>query len=317
MKRLFEVLHSVADLETSVLLSGESGTGKSLVARALHDHSRRRGGPFVVVNCAAVPEGLLESELFGHVRGAFTDAKADRLGLFLQATGGTLFLDEIGEIPLRLQPKLLGAIQERMVRPVGGDEAVPCGVRLITATNVDLQSAVAEGAFREDLYYRINVIRVDLPPLRARGADVLLHAQHFIEHFALTLGKDVVGLSANAAEKLIAYSWPGNIRELQNAMERAVALTRLEEIAVEDLPEGIRKYRKSHVLLASENPSELVTLGEVERRYIARVLEATAGNKTKAAAILGVDRRTLYRKFDSGGEGGPLPSSEAHTKVRS
>jgi two-component system response regulator HydG len=298
MKQVLDLLHRTAELETSVLLSGESGTGKGLAARALHDHSRRRGGPFVAVNCAAVPEALLESELFGHTKGAFTDAKQDRLGLFLQAQGGTLFLDEIGEMPLRLQPKLLRVMQEHLVRPLGGDKEVPCDVRLITATNRDLEAAVADGTFREDLYYRINVLHVDLPPLRARAGDVLLYAQHFIEQFAGTMNKGVVGLSSGAAEKLVSYSWPGNVRELQNAMERAVALTNFEQIAVVDLPERIRKYRKAHVLIASENPSELVTLEEVERRYMLRVLEATGGNKTKAAAILGVDRRTLYRKFD-------------------
>jgi two-component system response regulator HydG len=319
MKQVFELLHRVAGLDTSVLLSGESGTGKGLAARALHDHSRRRNGPFVAVNCAAVPEALLESELFGHAKGAFTDAKADRLGLFLKANGGTLFLDEIGEIPLRLQPKLLRAIQERAVRPVGSDTEVLCDVRLVAATNRDLQRAVAEGEFRDDLFYRINVIHADLPPLRARGADVLLYAQHFTLQFATLMGKGVVGLSPTAAEKLLSYSWPGNIRELQNAIERAVALTRFEELTVEDLPETIRRYRKSHILIASENPSELVTLEEVERRYILRVLEATAGNKTKAAAILGVDRRTLYRKFEGSDDLSTVsaPSTQAQPKVRS
>ena len=299
MREALGLLQQIADLDTSVLLSGESGTGKGLAARALHDHGRRRGAPFVAVNCAAVPEALLESELFGHVKGAFTDARTDRLGLFLQANGGTLFLDEIGEMPLRLQPKLLGVLQERRVRALGSDKEVACDVRFITATNRNLQAAVSAGTFREDLFYRINVIHVDLPPLRARADDVLLYAQHFIERFCQQLGKDVAGLSPNAADKLLSYAWPGNIRELQNAMERAVALTRSETITVEDLPEGLRNYRRSFVPLDDPKTPDLVSLEEIERRHIARVLEAAGGNKTKAAAILGVDRRTLYRKGES------------------
>jgi len=248
-----------------------------------------------------VPETLLESELFGHARGAFTDARTARAGLFVQASGGTLFLDEIADLPLSLQPKLLRALQERTVRPVGGNEEVAFDVRLVAATNRDLESAVEDGQFREDLYFRINVIHVALPPLRARGGDVLLLAQHFLTQFAAQSGKHVTGLSPPAAERLMSYAWPGNVRELQNCMERAVALTQFEAIAVDDLPEKIRGYRRSHVLIASDDPTELVPLEEVERRYILRVMEAVGGNKTLAAQTLGIGRKTLYRKLEQYG----------------
>jgi DNA-binding NtrC family response regulator len=298
MKRLKALLGRVVPTDTSVLVTGESGTGKEVVARLLHEHGPRAHGPFVAVNCAAMPEALLESELFGHARGAFTDARAARTGLFVQADGGTLLLDEIGELPLALQPKLLRALQERRVRPVGSDKELPFDARLVATTNRDLESAVEEGRFREDLYFRVNVVTVTLPPLRARGGDVLLLAQQFLRHYADEAGKAVRGLSAAAAERLLAYVWPGNVRELQNCIERAVALTRWEELAVEDLPEKIRQYSRSHVIVAGDDPSELVPLEEVERRYIVRVMEAVGGNKTMAAKVLGVGRKTLYRKLD-------------------
>src|SRR4051812_28797675 len=248
MRAVFDVVARVAPTDASVLITGESGTGKELIARALHQRSRRHAGPFVAVNLAAVPESLVESELFGHARGAFTDAKTARTGLFLQASGGTLFLDELGEMPLSLQPKLLRALQERRIRPVGGDHEVPIDVRLVAATNKDLEASVEEGRFREDLFYRINVVRVELPPLRARGNDILLLAQQAVTRFARAMRKEVAGISTPAAEKLIRYEWPGNVRELQNAVESAVALTRFSEILVEDLPEKIRDYKSSHVL---------------------------------------------------------------------
>ena len=298
MQDVTRLLERIVESEASVLITGETGTGKEVVARALHERGRRRERPFVAVNCAAVPEPLLESELFGHARGAFTDARGARAGLFLQASGGTLFLDEITDLPLGLQPKLLRALQERAVRPVGSDVEVPFDVRLVTATNRDLESAVEEGRFREDLYYRINVIHVALPALRARGSDVLLLAQHFVEMFAAQSGKHVTGVSAPAAERLLAYGWPGNVRELQNCIERALALTQYEHLTVDDLPERIRDYRRSHVLVGSDDPSELVPMEEVERRYVLRVMEAVAGNKTLAARILGFDRKTLYRKLE-------------------
>ena len=301
IEKVRALLERIADADTTVLVTGESGTGKEVVGRALHRQSRRRGGPFVGVNCAAMPEALLESELFGHARGAFTDARSAHAGLFVQANRGTLLLDEIGDLPVPLQPKLLRALQERTVRPVGGEEEVPFDVRLVATTNRDLESAVEEGRFREDLYFRINVIHVEMPPLRARGTDVLLLAQHFLTRLAEKAHKPVTGLSPEAAERLLAYSWPGNVRELQNCIERAVALTQYEQIAVDDLPEKIRAYRRSHVLVASDDPTELVSLEEVERRYILRVMEAVGGSKTIAAQVLGIGRKTLYRKLQQYG----------------
>jgi two-component system response regulator HydG len=298
MTRVYALLDRIADCDTSVLITGESGTGKELVARALHARSRRRDGPFVALNCAALPEALLESELFGHARGAFTDAKTAREGLFVRAHRGTLFLDEIGEMPLGLQPKLFRALQERTVRPVGSDEERPIDVRVVSATNRDLESAIETKSFRGDLYFRINVVNVALPPLRARGGDILLLAQHFVGRFAAPGEPAVTGLSPGAAEQLLAYSWPGNVRELQNCIERAVTLAGGEDITVDDLPERIRTYRPSHVLVASDDPSELVPMEQVERRYIQRVIEAVSGNKTLAAKILGFDRTTLYRKLE-------------------
>ncbi|MEO6576961.1 MAG: sigma-54 dependent transcriptional regulator [Polyangiaceae bacterium] len=298
MKHVHDLIGRVASSEANVLVSGESGSGKELVARAIHSLSARSAGPFVAINCAAVPDALLESELFGHARGAFTDAKEAQPGLFVHARGGTLFLDEIGDMPLGLQPKLLRVLQERAVRPLGAKNEVPVDVRIIAATNRDLESAIEEHRFREDLYYRINVIHIPLPPLRARGGDVLPLAMSFIRRLAEQSHKDVTSISQDAAEKLVAYAWPGNVRELQNSMERAVALTRFSEICVDDLPEKIRDYRSSHVVVAGDDPTELVPLEEVERRYILRVLEAVAGNKTAAARILGLERKTLYRKLE-------------------
>jgi DNA-binding NtrC family response regulator len=297
MRKLIDQLERVADTETSILITGETGTGKELVAQALHKRSRRYKGPFVAVNCAALPDTLLESELFGHKSGAFTDAKTERKGLFFQANGGTLFFDEIGDFPLALQPKLLRSLEERCVRPIGGSSEIAFDARIIAATNRDIETAVEEGRFREDLYYRINVIQIDLPPLRERGTDILLLARHFIEQFAIRSDIQIAGISNAASEKLLNYSWPGNIRELRNTIERAVVLTRYEKISVDDLPEKIHDYKTSHILVGSDNPSELVPIQEVERRYILHVLKTVGGNKTLAARVLGLDRKTLYRKL--------------------
>jgi two-component system, NtrC family, response regulator AtoC len=298
MRSVHDVIARVADSDASVLITGESGTGKEVVARALHKTSRRREGPFVAVNCAAMPEPLLESELFGHTRGAFTDAKDTRVGLFARASHGTIFLDEIGDMPLGLQPKLLRVLQERTVRPLGATNEVAVDVRVIAATNRDLESAIEDRRFREDLFFRLNVIHIELPPLRARGGDVLVLAQHWISKVAEREKKSIVGVSPTVAEKLVAYSWPGNVRELQNCVEHAVALARYDQITVEDLPDKIRNYKSSHVIVAGEDPSELVPMEEVERRYILRVLQAVAGNKTAAARVLGIERKTLYRKLE-------------------
>ncbi|MCC7537410.1 MAG: sigma-54-dependent Fis family transcriptional regulator [Deltaproteobacteria bacterium] len=298
MRKLYDLLDRIRDSEASVLLTGETGTGKEVVARAIHERSRRVEGPFVAINCAAMPESLLESELFGHVKGAFTDARSARRGLFLQASGGTLFLDEIGELPQGLQAKLLRALQERRVRAVGSDVETPFDARLVAATHRDLDDALAEGTFREDLYYRIKVLEVPLPPLRARGNDVLTLADHFVRRFAAAAAKGVAGIDAAAAARLLVYTWPGNVRELANAMEAAVALTRADRITLDDLPEKIRRFERTHVVVESDDPGELLPMEEVERRYIQRVLDAVGGNKTTAAQILRLDRKTLYNKLD-------------------
>jgi DNA-binding NtrC family response regulator len=298
MRAVTSLIGRVAGSDASVLITGASGTGKDVVARAIHTRSGRASRPFVSINCAALPEALLESELFGHVRGAFTDAKENRDGLFVTASGGTLFLDEIGDLPLALQPKLLRALQERKVRPVGAKHELDIDVRLITATNHDLEAAVEEKTFRSDLYYRINVVNLKLPTLHARGSDVLLLADHFLKRFAAQEGKSITGLSSAVAKQLLEYHWPGNVRELQNSMHRAVALARGEEIMPVDLPEHINAA-SSEVALAPGYPSELLPLRDVERRYVARVLTAVSGNKSNAARILGIDRKTLYRKIES------------------
>jgi two-component system response regulator HydG len=293
-----ELVARIADAEATVLITGESGTGKEVVARALHRLGKRAQGPFVAVNCAAVPEGLIESELFGHAKGAFTDARATRSGLLMQAQGGTLFLDEIGELPLSAQAKLLRVLQERVVRPVGSDREVALDLRIVAATNRDLEQAVEEQRFREDLFFRIHVLPIELPPLRARGADVLLLAQRFLLDSAARAGKAVHCLAPKAAELLLDYPWPGNVRELMNCVEHAVALARYEHVTPEDLPQRVRGYRRSHIIVAGEDPSELVPLEEVERRYVLRVMEAVGGNKRLAARVLGLDRKTLYRKLE-------------------
>jgi DNA-binding NtrC family response regulator len=301
MRQLYELIERVAEGESPVLITGESGTGKEIVAREIHARGHRRDGRFVALNCAAMPEALLESELFGHVRGAFTDARASREGLLLSANGGTLLLDEIGDMPLALQPKLLRALQERAVRPIGGTEELPFDVRIVAATNRDLEASIEAGRFREDLYYRINVIHVELPPLRVRGGDALLLAHNFLGEFAVRSGKPVPRISSTAAERVLAYDWPGNVRELRNCMERVVALAREDRIEVGDLPPKIRDYRSTHVLVAGDSPEELQPLEEVERRYVLRVVEACKGNKSRAARVLGIGRKTLYRRLVSFG----------------
>jgi two-component system response regulator HydG len=303
MRKLRQLVVRVAASDAPVLITGETGTGKELVARAIHRRGAHADGPFVAVNCAALPETLLESELFGHAKGAFTDAREAKRGLFVQASGGTLFLDEIGELSPALQPKLLRALQERCVRPVGATMEVPFDARVVAATNRDLSTAVAEGRFREDLLFRLDVLPVEVPPLRARGADVLMLAQHFARNLAQRTSRPALGISRAAAEKLSDYPWPGNVRELENTIERALALADHDQILAEDLPERVRSHRKTDLLLASDDPATLVPLEVVERRYVARVLEACGGNKTLAARILGVDRKTLYRKL------GPEPES--------
>ncbi|MCB9653030.1 MAG: sigma-54-dependent Fis family transcriptional regulator [Deltaproteobacteria bacterium] len=302
MRVVYDLVDRVSTSDVTVLVTGESGTGKELVARSIHERSERRDGPFVAINCAAVPATLLESELFGHVRGAFTDAKKTRDGLFLEANHGTLLLDEIGEMPIEMQPKLLRAIQERKVRPVGSNTEREFDTRIIASTHRDLELNVAQGRFREDLYYRINVVHIPMPPLRERGHDILLLAQDFVARIARRSGKpNVTGLSDDCAAKILDYEWPGNVRELENCIERAVTLTRFAEITVEDLPEKIRSLDIPSGFLvepAGADPRQMPSLEDLERRYIHRVLAAVGGNKTQAAMVLGLDRRTLYRKLD-------------------
>ena len=296
MKRMADIVSRVAETDANVLITGESGTGKELVARALHERSGRRG-PFLAINCAAVPETLLENELFGHARGAFTDARTSRPGLFVEANQGTLFLDEVGEMPLGMQAKLLRALQERKVRPLGATQEIPFDARIVTATNRDLESEVTAKRFREDLYYRVNVVRVDVPALRRRGNDALLLAQFFLDRAGQRSGKSVNRLGRAVADRIMGYDWPGNVRELENCIERAVALARFDEITIDDLPSKIRTHRATEVFEESEDPKQLPSMEVVEERYIRKVLAAVGGNKTLAAKILGFDRRTLYRKL--------------------
>ncbi len=288
----------IADLDTSVLICGESGTGKELVARALHQQSQRCDNPFIAINCAALPENLLESELFGHVRGAFTDARENRKGLFVEASGGTLLLDEIAEMPLALQPKLLRVLEDHQVRPLGGSKEIDCDVRVLAASHQDLADTVAAGRFRSDLFYRLNVIQLDLPPLRDRGNDILLLALKFIQELSQRFNKSVTGLAQPAAANLLAYHWPGNVRELRNMIERAVALTSHDQLIVEDFPNQIRKSESSAALPTSlVETGQILPLEEMERRYILQVLDQLNDNRTLAARLLGVDRKTLYRKL--------------------
>jgi DNA-binding NtrC family response regulator len=298
MQTVHDLVRRVAAADTTVLLSGESGTGKELVARALHEQSPRASEPFVAINCAAVPSELLESELFGHVRGAFTDAKSGHEGLFEQAGAGTLLLDEIGEMPLDMQPKLLRVLQERQVRPVGGNTTIPVRARILAATNRDLEGEVEARRFREDLFYRLNVVQIAVPPLRARGNDVLLLADHFVRVFAARSGKAVSGIDPEAQRKLLDFDWPGNVRQLENSMERAVALTRSEQIRAEDLPERVLQFDRTGRVADDVDLEHLFTLEQIERRQIERVIRQHHGNKTRAAKALGIDRRTLYRKLE-------------------
>jgi DNA-binding NtrC family response regulator len=302
IRETIEMTRRVSGSDATVLITGESGTGKELVARSIHRLSPRRAEPFVAVNCAAMPAPLLESELFGHVRGAFTDAKTARPGLFIQAGGGTIFLDEIGEMPAEMQVKLLRVLQERTLRPVGGDEELPFHARVLAATNRNLEIEVEQRRFREDLFYRINVVTLHVPPLRARTSDILLLAQHFLRRIAQRIGKPVRGFSGPAARMLLDYDWPGNVRELENCIERAVALCRLDEVTVDDLPTKVQQFHATRIVIPTGlagSPDAMITMEEMERRYVRQVLDAVRGNKTHAARILGIDRRSLYRRLES------------------
>jgi len=311
MQAMFSKLMRIADSEASVLLTGESGSGKELAARAIHKFSRRSRQPVVAINCSAMPEPLLESELFGHVKGAFTNAHSDYQGLFLAAEGGTLLLDEIGELPLALQPKLLRVLEDHCVRPVGSSVEKPFNVRVIAISNRDLETAVREGAFREDLLYRLNVITVPVPPLRTRGTDILLLAEKYIELYASRQDKQIDGMTNGTAQKLLAYRWPGNVRELRNAMEHAVTLTDHKKIIPDDLPEKILHFRHDHTLAIGgiPGPGELIPMAEMMHRYMHHVLNMVGGNRTLAAQILQVDRKTLYRRLHQQNEEPASPLS--------
>jgi DNA-binding NtrC family response regulator len=294
MQEIFQLIRRLSDSTVNTLISGESGTGKEMVAKAIHYNSPRKNHPFVAVNCAAIPEALLESELFGHVRGAFTDAHIEKRGMFEEAHRGTLFLDEIGEIPIGLQPKILRAIEEKAIRKVGSTRTVPFDLRILSATNRDLLEAVREKKFRDDLYYRINVLEVKIPPLRSRREDIPLLASHFLARYGAP--KKILGLTESALHLLIHYSWPGNVRELENVIERAVTLTGNEKIGVEDLPPALTA-RERGAFPIDEMAARQASLADLERDYIEQVLSLVEGNKVRAAQILQIDRKTLYRRL--------------------
>ena len=296
MRAVFDLITRIADSPTNVLILGESGTGKELVAKAIHYNSDRKEAPFVPVNCAAIPEQLLESELFGHMRGSFTDAKSDKRGLFEEAHKGSLFLDEISELPITLQAKLLRAFQEKEIRRIGATKPIPVDVRIIAATNLNLVEEVKAKRFREDLYYRLNVIELKLPPLRERREDIPLLVEGFLKKCGEARNKDVKGVTEAALAMLMDYAWPGNVRELENVIERAVTLSRGAAITPDDLPPDVQGARGDRRVL-DEAAERNLPLHEIEKEYIKRILEKTGGNKYQAAQALGIDRKTLYRKL--------------------
>jgi two-component system, NtrC family, response regulator AtoC len=296
MLEVFRMVGRVANSPATVLILGESGTGKELVATAIHRNSGRAAGPFVAINCAAIPENLLESELFGHEKGAFTGAIGRRIGRFERASGGTLFLDEIGDMSLALQSKILRALQEREIERVGGSSAVAIDVRIVAATNRDLQAAVAEGRFREDLFYRLAVVSLTLPPLRERGADLDLLASHFVAHYAREHARPVRAVAEEVFAALRAHPWPGNVRQLRNAMERAVVMSDGEVLLPQHLPPDILHPSSPRTPAQELGEMPLVTLEEMEKRMIVRALRETGDNLTMAAERLGIHRNTLRRK---------------------
>jgi two-component system NtrC family response regulator len=299
MGKVFQIVRKVADTEASVLITGESGTGKELVARSIHASSSRAGGPFVAINCAAIPRDLLESELFGHVKGAFTGAIKDKTGRFALADGGTLFLDEVGELPLELQPKLLRALQERTVEPVGGAKELKIDVRVVAATNLDIEKAITEGIFREDLYYRLAVIPLHLPPLRQRRDDIPLLLRHFCaKHMAAQVAFDKQSLAL-----LTVYAWPGNVRELENLVERLLIMRSGDTITFDELPDKIRSGGGAPETAASHRgvinlPDEGYSLEQLEREVVVQALERNAWNQTAAARFLRVPRHTLIYRME-------------------
>ena len=298
MTEIFRTITKIADFKTTVLIQGESGVGKELVARAVHSRSSRRSAPFVPINCGAIPENLLESELFGHKKGAFTDANTDRRGLFEEADGGTLFLDEIGELPLNLQVKLLRVLQEESIRRLGESRDVKVDVRIITATHRDLAAETKAGRFREDLFYRINVLPIVIPPLRARREDVNLLVDHFVARNNARLGTRIRGLTPEARKLLLEYAWPGNVRELENTIERAMVLCDGDVLDAHDLPERLREALDPvHAQLATGELSIKKTTAAIEEILIRRALQKTRGNRTRAAELLEISHRALLYKI--------------------
>ena len=312
MLDVYKMVARVAPTMSTVLVVGESGTGKELVARAIHTHSPRAAGPFVAVNCTALTESLLESELFGHAKGAFTGAVAAKRGIFEEAQGGTVFLDEIGDVNAKMQAQLLRVLQEGEIRRVGGTEAIKVDVRVVAATNRELEEEVKAGRFREDLYFRINVVTIRLPPLRERPTDIPLLVEHFLAKYAARERRADAGVAREAQALLSRYAWPGNVRELENVIERALALSKDGVILPSDLPPELAAAEAAPA--AAGAPGGLVddrpTLAELERRYIELILRETGGNKKRAAEILGIDRRTLYRTLEREGKSDPEPEPE-------
>jgi len=296
MERVFDVIRKVADTEAAVLITGESGTGKELVARSIHANSSRRDAPFVAINCAAIPRDLLESELFGHVKGAFTGAVRDKTGKFQLAEGGTLFLDEVGDLPVELQPKLLRALQEREVEPVGGTKVQKLDVRIVSATNLDIDKAMGDGTFREDLYYRLAVIPIHLPPLRERRKDIPL----LIRYFCGKHGSDKITFDKDALETLVTYPWPGNVRELENSVERLLIMRNGDVISLSDLPDKLRKNGAAGSAIINL-PDEGYSLEQLEREVVVEALERNAWNQTAAARFLRIPRHTLIYRIEKYG----------------
>ncbi len=295
MQKIYDLIERIKDTSSNVLITGESGTGKELVARAIHYSGKRKESHFVAVNCAAIPETLLESELFGYRKGAFTDAKTDKKGLIFAAHEGTLFLDEITEMAYPLQAKLLRVIEEKKVRPLGDTQSYPVDLRVIAASNQDIKALVKEGKFREDLYYRLKVVDIEMPPLRERKEDILLLAENFLKRFREEMGKEVVGFAEEVKKIMLNYSWPGNVRELENVVERAIILTKNKIIQAEDLPSSMTQQAEEDTMEKALRQG--LSLAQLEKEYIKKVLVQVQGNKSRAAEILGLDRKTLYRKL--------------------
>jgi DNA-binding NtrC family response regulator len=305
MAAVLDLVERIADSAATVLISGESGTGKDLLARSLHFSSSRRDGPFVPINCAALPENLIESELFGYARGAFTDARQAKTGLFLAARGGTLFLDEIGEMPIPLQSKLLRTIEDKKIRPLGATEELSVDVRIVAATNADLEKAIDQGRFRSDLYYRLATVTLAVPALRDRPEDIPLLIKHFLSRASAEAARPVPEIEPQAMARLLRYPWPGNARELQNAIQRGVLLARNNLLTIKELPPKVAGLEVAPVRMLSEAVDKRMSLEQLEHDYVRAVIDTVNGNKTEAANILRIDRKTLYRKLEEPSDRGP------------